>query len=457
VKIKLFRALINPRADQTDLVVRKFLCARTFGHEFRRFIADVRDAQNEIAFRAVADGDDLAVFAALERAFERVERQFAALLGLLAVMTFQTSGIKNRLDVRGESDARLRRGGRQLGVFSRNGGGKAESRSQRGKHEFVHIFSRIGFGFGGSGLKTPQIGKRFNKNRARRTRLEVVAPLRQPWRVENFSDAALVVLGHGTELNENSAAPVFQHATELRRRKIFREVREAFWKQEPQIKKVLAEISAPRIFIAPLFISEGYFAADKIPKELGFDFPENLKLKTENSEIFYCKPIGSHDSMTKVILARAVNVAKQFPFPRAPKFSETTLFIAGHGTEKNKSSRLAIERQVELIRAQKNFTDVQAIFMEESPRISDYFEIAKTKNLVVVPFFISDGLHVVEDIPVLLGEPKNIVEKRLAAKQTTWRNPTEKNGKLIWYSLAVGSAPEMADVILERVREALSL
>ena len=32
--------------------------------------------------------------------------------------------------------------------------------------------------------------------------------------------------------------------------------------------------------------------------------------------------------------------------------------------------------------------------------------LAQTKNLVVVPFFISDGLHTQEDIPVLLGEPE---------------------------------------------------
>jgi sirohydrochlorin cobaltochelatase len=271
---------------------------------------------------------------------------------------------------------------------------------------------------------------------------------------ENFSDAALVVLGHGTVLNDNSAAPVFQHAAELRRRKIFREVREAFWKQEPHIKKILVEISAPRIFIAPLFISEGYFSTQIIPKELGFDFPENLKLKTENSEIFYCKPVGSHDSMTKVILSRAGEIVKQFPFPRAPKNSDATLFIAGHGTEKNKNSRKAVERQVELIRAQNIYADVHAIFMEESPRISECYQIAQTKNLVVVPFFISDGLHSVEDIPVLLGEPERIVKERLAAGQPTWRNPTEKNGKLVWYSPAVGSDSGMADVILERVREA---
>ena len=274
---------------------------------------------------------------------------------------------------------------------------------------------------------------------------------------ENFSDAALIVLGHGTTLNDQSAAPVFQHAAELRRRKIFCEVREAFWKQEPQIKKVLAEISAPRIFIAPLFISEGYFSTQIIPQELGFNFPENLKLKTENSEIYYCKPVGSDDSMTKVILSRADEIAKKFPFPREPKKSDTTLFIAGHGTEKNKNSRKAIERQVELIRAAKIYADVHAIFLEESPRIAECHQIARTKNLVVVPFFISDGLHVAEDIPVLLGEPERIVKERLAAGQPTWRNPTGKNGKLVWYSPAVGSDPGMADVILERVREAAQM
>src|ERR1700728_672302 len=274
---------------------------------------------------------------------------------------------------------------------------------------------------------------------------------------EDFTDAVLVVLGHGTTLNDQSAVPVMQHAAELRRRRIFREVREAFWKQEPQVRHVLAEISAARVFIAPLFISEGYFASEVIPKELGFSYPENLKLKTQNSELFYCRPVGSHESMTKVILSRAADIVKRFPFPRAPKPLETTLFIAGHGTERNKNSRVAIERQVELIRAQNIYAAVHAIFMEEAPRIADCYQIAPSRNLVVVPFCISDGLHAVEDIPVLLGEAERIVKQRLAAGQPTWRNPTEKNGKLVWYSLSVGTEPLMADVILERVKEAAGL
>jgi len=269
-----------------------------------------------------------------------------------------------------------------------------------------------------------------------------------------FPDAALVVLGHGTTLNDQSAAPVFQHAAELRRRKIFTEVREAFWKQEPHIKKVLAEISAPRVFIVPFFISEGYFSWDVIPKALGITCPQNLTRLTRHSVVFYAKPVGSHDLMTKVILARADEVAEKFPFPRMPKNSDTTLLIAGHGTGRNANSRKAVERQVELIRAQNIYADVGAVFMEEAPFIKGCHENVKTKNIVMVPFFISDGLHAVEDIPVLLGEPERIVKERLAAGQPTWRNPTERGGKLIWYSPSIGTEPLLAEVILERVREA---
>jgi sirohydrochlorin cobaltochelatase len=270
----------------------------------------------------------------------------------------------------------------------------------------------------------------------------------------DFFDAALVVLGHGTTLNDQSAAPVLQHVAELGHRRLFHSVQAAFWKQEPRISKVLAELSVPRVFIVPLFISEGYFSTEIIPQELGFQYPDRLTLTAPSGRLWYCQPVGSHPDMTKVILARAAEVVKKFPFPRAPKPQETTLFIAGHGTGRNKMSRLAIERQVDLIRGRNLYAEVQAIFMEEDPRIADCYRMTQTKNLVVVPFFISDGLHAVEDIPVLLGEPERLVKERLAAGQPTWRNPTEKQGKLVWYSSSVGSEPLMAEVIVQRALEA---
>jgi len=274
---------------------------------------------------------------------------------------------------------------------------------------------------------------------------------------ENFSDAALVLLGHGSTKNADSSAPVFQHAGELRRRKIFAEVREAFWKQEPQIQTVLPTLTAPRVFIVPLFISEGYFSEDIIPKALGFQLtadPRSRFTIHDSRFTHYCQPVGTHESITNVLLARAREVVEKFPFPRAPKVKDTTLVIAGHGTGQNDNSRKSIERQVELIRARNEYAAVHAAFMEEEPRIGGIYQVAPTRQVVMVPFFISDGLHAQEDIPVLLGEPEHIVRERLAAGQPTWRNPTERNGKLVWYSRSVGTEPLLAEVILQRVREA---
>jgi sirohydrochlorin ferrochelatase len=274
---------------------------------------------------------------------------------------------------------------------------------------------------------------------------------------DDLSDAALVLIGHGSTLNAESALPTYQHAEELRRRKIFGQVLEGFWKQYPSLAGVLRGAFAPRVFIVPLFISEGYFTEEVIPRELGFCKPgqtEFARVQQRGDQVFYyCGPVGTHESMTNVVLSRAREVVEKFPFPQAPKPKDITLFIAGHGTGNNENSRKAIERQAELIRARNLYAGVEAIFMDEEPRIASCQTRAKTKNVVVIPFFISDGMHAQEDIPVLLGEQERLVRERLAAGRPIWRNPTERRGKLVWYTPSIGNEPHLADVILESVRE----
>ena len=273
----------------------------------------------------------------------------------------------------------------------------------------------------------------------------------------DFSDAALVLIGHGSTLNAESAAPTYQHADELRRRGIFAQVVECFWKLEPTVAAVLRGVFAPRVFLVPLFISEGYFTEEVIPRELGLCAKgqrEFARVQRRGAQtLHYCGPVGTHESMTEVIVARAREVVEKHPFPRAPQLADTALFIAGHGTGNNENSRKAIERQVELIRARGLFGEVHPAFMEEEPKIAACYEVAKAKNIVMVPFFISDGLHSFEDIPVMLGEPERVVQERFRSGQPTWRNPTEKHGKRVWYAASIGSEAHLPEVILQRVRE----
>jgi sirohydrochlorin cobaltochelatase len=274
-----------------------------------------------------------------------------------------------------------------------------------------------------------------------------------------FLDAALVLIGHGSTVNDQSAAAVYQQAGELRRQQLFSEVREAFWKQEPKLAEVAAGLTSQRVFFVPLLISEGYFSEGVLPQALGFATADEKQfsrvLNRGEQRWFYGQPVGTHPRMTELLLARAREVVSTFPFPRAPKPSEITLFIAGHGTTQNENSRKAIERQVLQIRAMNIYAAVEAVFLEEEPKISACYELARTRNIVVVPFFIGDGMHVQEDIPLLLGEPERILKKRLSEKKSSWRNPTERKGKLVWYAGSVGSDPALAEVILERVREAV--
>ncbi|HEY6166806.1 MAG TPA: CbiX/SirB N-terminal domain-containing protein [Verrucomicrobiae bacterium] len=276
--------------------------------------------------------------------------------------------------------------------------------------------------------------------------------------ISEFSDAALVIVGHGSTLNADSAAPTYQHADELRRRGLFAQVVECFWKQEPSIASVMRGVFAARVFIVPLFISDGYFTEQVIPRELGLcgnDEPDFARVQRRGPQtLHYCGPVGTHPTMTEVILARAHEVIGNSPGGEPPDPADTALFIAGHGTGNNENSRKAIERQVELIRPMKRFAEVHAVFMEEEPRIADCYRLARATNIVMVPFFISDGLHSYEDIPVMLGEPEAEVQRRFKAGEPTWINPTEKHGKRVWYASSIGSEPHLTDVIVERVREA---
>src|SRR6056297_1920072 len=79
---------------------------------------------------------------------------------------------------------------------------------------------------------------------------------------------SLVIVAHGSHLNPDSAAPTHTHADTVRETGAFDEVRTGFWKEEPSLREVLRTVEADEVYVVPLFISEGYFTEQVIPREL---------------------------------------------------------------------------------------------------------------------------------------------------------------------------------------------
>jgi sirohydrochlorin cobaltochelatase len=256
-------------------------------------------------------------------------------------------------------------------------------------------------------------------------------------------ESSLIVVGHGSTVNPDSSTPTFDHADEIRRRGVFAEVLCAFWKEEPSLREILRMVETNDVYVVPHFISEGYFTQKVIPRELELTGPIT---QLDNKVIKYCEPVGNHPHMTDLLLHQAGRTAPNIP----P--SQTTLVIVGHGTGLNENSAVAVKTQVKEIQARNIYAQVCAAYMEEEPLISGWQALALYPHVVVVPFFISDGLHSYEDIPVLLGIQSESIGA--ASQQEVFRrNPFMLNGRTLYYASAIGTDPMMAEIILEMVKQ----
>jgi sirohydrochlorin cobaltochelatase len=257
-------------------------------------------------------------------------------------------------------------------------------------------------------------------------------------------DSALLIVGHGSTVNPDSSAPTLAHAAEIRRRNIFADVRCAFWKEEPSLRDALFLFDPETIrdvCVVPNFISEGYFTQTVIPRELKLN--GRITKRSDGQVWKYCEPVGSHPLVTELLRQRAREVA-----PDAPE-RETSLLIVAHGTDLNENSAIAAKREAEKIRALGRYANVLNVYMEELPLVSDWRALTTTPNVVVVPFFISDGLHSYEDIPVLLGIATE--ESKSARRSEIFRaNPYKIHNRNLYYASSIGTDRRFADVIIQQ-------
>ena len=269
------------------------------------------------------------------------------------------------------------------------------------------------------------------------------------------NNGALLIVGHGSTVNPDSSAPTWAHAREIERRKLFAKVQCAFWKEEPSLRDaqfLFADGVIKEVLVVPNFISEGYFTQTVIPREL--ELAGAVTRRGDGQIWKYCEPVGSNPIVTELLLARAREVAPDVD-PR-----EAALLIVAHGTELNDNSAVAAKREAERIRSRGEYASVLNAYMEESPLISDWDKLTSAPNVIVVPFFIADGLHSYEDIPVLLGiEPSTHAAATAQARLSDVfrQNPHHLRGRSLFYAGSIGTDSRFADVIIEQAKNMRSV
>ena len=241
---------------------------------------------------------------------------------------------------------------------------------------------------------------------------------------------ALVIVGHGSHLNEDSSLPVYEHAQHIRETGEFDEVVECFWKEEPSMRHVLDTVESDEVYVVPAFISEGYFTQQVIPRELGLEGPVTRK---GSKTVRYAGPLGTFEGMPEVILERTQDLM------RGKEVSgRTALVLLGHGTDLNKSSGGVIYLNAGRIRERGIYDLVEVGFLDQEPEIGEVVANVEANNVILIPVFIAEGWHTRETIPEDLGLTGEV---------------TVREDKTIFYGAPVGTHPSMANLIVARARE----
>jgi len=244
---------------------------------------------------------------------------------------------------------------------------------------------------------------------------------------------ALVIVGHGSHLNEDSSLPVYEHAGRIRQTGEFDEVVECFWKEEPSMRHVLDTVESEDVYIVPAFISEGYFTQQVIPRELGLEGPVTRK---GEKTVHYAGPLGTFEGMANVILERTDDLTRGRVVS-----GRTALVLLGHGTDLNKNSGGVIYLNAGRIRERGIYDLVEVGFLDQEPEIGAVVESVEAENAILIPVFIAEGWHTRETIPEDLGLTGEV---------------TVRDEKTIYYGAPVGTHPSMANVIAARARETMT-
>lgn len=250
-----------------------------------------------------------------------------------------------------------------------------------------------------------------------------------------LSAASLVLVGHGSANYPDAARPVLDLAESIRKRGLFKDVAAVFMKQDPPLAAALSLVSAPTVYVVPVFAGRGFYTGTLIPREIGLTGPVT---ETAGRRVIYTEPAGAHPRLPGLLACRADGVARGCGWDPA----ETSLLLIAHGSARPGGAGETPRAIAAAMGAMNHFAEVALGFLEQDPFARGWPDLLRGGKVVALPLLVAQGMHAGRDIPPLFG---------LNQGET---GPVDSHGRRVVLATGLGAEPELEEIILDLVRGA---
>jgi sirohydrochlorin cobaltochelatase len=273
-----------------------------------------------------------------------------------------------------------------------------------------------------------------------------------PSPILDLSHAGLLIAAHGSPSTKGGRTSSRKHTETILNLGLFADARAGFLTEKPFIKDVLDDMHLPEVYVVPNLACRGFVSTIKLPQALNLTGEVTERITPNGHQrVHLCDPVGTDPSMAKTFAVRILATMDSLKVPD----TNTAIVVIGHGSGRGRES---FEHTNRIARDLSRFGIIPPVFttfLEEPPFIKNWRDLTRAKNVIFAPYLISDGFHGSEEVPRDIGfnTKSEIFIQRLAHVQP---NEMSQDGQRLIYLPPLGDAPEMAELIINRVRASLT-
>jgi sirohydrochlorin ferrochelatase len=218
---------------------------------------------------------------------------------------------------------------------------------------------------------------------------------------------ALLIAAHGDCGGPGGNVLASELARRMRQAGRYREVAVGYLSCSPSIEEAAAHMASGTIILYPLFMSNGYYVSEAIPKRLGLS---NDGVDPLGRRVIIHEPLGLHPELPQLLHSAAVDAAAG----KAVSPKSATLLLVAHGSAHAPHSATAAQRIRDWMAGRGVFAAVELAFLEEEPLFVPLLRNCPRPTFVL-GLFAGEGMHGGDDIHnaiASLQDPKiHIVEQ----------------------------------------------